>query len=392
MKAKVRLLTECKYYKEDISDEQKLVAVGGNTGNHAYLYSLKETFGAEYIDYSELDYDLKNDSTDIYIVGNMSWLLENKEVPEYISQAFYKIRENGKKFIPISLGLQTYYDNYDFKFHKNTLKLLNDISEQCILGCRGEFTAKVLMKNGIKNVMAIGCPSFYKIKNSEFKIEVHKKIVKNMATGITPYENKKVSLKKIKDFIDYAQNNNIDFIEQSDYTWVRRMNEKYPKNSSKLNKYIDENGYIFYSYKKWNEYAKTLDFSFGGRFHGNVIPLFKGVPSLFITIDARTKEMCDFFKLPYIDILEFDMKKSPQEYYDSLDYTEFNNRYPEVNRIYQEFCELNGLKIIDDYEEHVKTNIYEKTLELNRTIQTVKWFEKKITKISSEIENLLDRE
>ena len=79
---------------------------------------------------------------------------------------------------------------------------------------------------------------------------------------------------------------------------------------------------------EWRNYAKTLDFSFGGRFHGNVIPLLEGVPALFISIDARTREMCEYFRFPTIDIKQFRYNYTIDELYELADYTEFNkDRY-----------------------------------------------------------------
>ncbi len=44
-----------------------------------------------------------------------------------------------------------------------------------------------------------------------------------------------------------------------------------------------------------------MDFSFGRRFHGNVISMQAGVPSLMVAVDDRMREMLNFSGLPKID-------------------------------------------------------------------------------------------
>ena len=54
------------------------------------------------------------------------------------------------------------------------------------------------------------------------------------------------------------------------------------------------NLYSFYDTNQWRAWTSTMDFSFGRRFHGSVIALQAGVPSLMVTVDDRMREMLDF--------------------------------------------------------------------------------------------------
>lgn len=343
---RVALLTECRPYNPNRTVEEQLISVGGNTGNNAYITALKDIFGAAHLNYGQLDNALKEDKYDVYIVGNLSWIVENTKLPPFYLEAFDKIIKNGKRFIPISVGTQVHDFKSDFKYHPETLKLLREISDQAVIACRGYYTAEILNKNGVKNIEVIGCPSLYHRKDPDFKIE-KKQLTSNFktATGITPWPNKRMDKNKVKQFFNFVIENKVDFIEQANTAWIEVITKSNEAFKSKFNDYWNSYSKIFFNIDDWREYARGLDFSFGGRFHGNVIPLLEGIPSLFISIDARTKEMCDYFQFPTIDILDFNFDMSINDLYEMTDYTKFNCSYKEKYFKFEKFVKSNGLSI-----------------------------------------------
>lgn len=346
---RVALLTECKPYDPNRNFEEQLTSVGGNTGNNAYITALEDIFGAQRVNYGELDRALEANKFDAYVVGNLSWIVENTAIPEFYYDAFKKITKKGKKFIPISVGTQTFDYKPNFKYHPKTLSLLKEISEQAVIACRGDYTAEILSKNGVKNVEVIGCPSLFHTKNPEFKLFKRNHLRKNpmIATGITPWPNQKMSANIVKKFLKYAIKNKVDFVEQANTNWIEFLTKSDQEFRGELQNYIEKYGRIFFDIETWRDYSRELDFSFGGRFHGNVIPLLEGVPALFITIDARTKEMCSHFKLPTIDIQEFDFNITIEELYEMADYSEFNKIYKKLYVKFEEYARKNNLEIVE---------------------------------------------
>ena len=59
--------------------------------------------------------------------------------------------------------------------------------------------------------------------------------------------------------------------------------------------------HAFFDTNQWRAWASTMNFSFGSRFHGNIITLQASVPSLMVAVDDRMREMLEFVGLPYID-------------------------------------------------------------------------------------------
>jgi hypothetical protein len=61
----------------------------------------------------------------------------------------------------------------------------------------------------------------------------------------------------------------------------------------------------FYSVDMWLHALHDYSFACGMRFHGNMLSLQAGVPSLCITIDSRTEEMCKSCLVPSMTAFEF---------------------------------------------------------------------------------------
>ena len=103
------------------------------------------------------------------------------------------------------------------------------------------------------------------------------------------------------------------------------------------------------------------DFSIGGRFHGNVISLWNNTKSLFLYVDSRTKELTDHFKLPSMDIRDFDKDMPIEFYYEKADYSEFNKNYRKRFFEFKEFLDKNGLEISNDVSiKQFAKDMYEK--------------------------------
>ncbi|MCH4542086.1 MULTISPECIES: polysaccharide pyruvyl transferase family protein [Brucella/Ochrobactrum group] len=71
------------------------------------------------------------------------------------------------------------------------------------------------------------------------------------------------------------------------------------KGSGDLKKKISVHAFL--DTNQWRAWCSTMDFSFGRRFHGNVISMQAGVPSLMVAVDDRMREMLNFSGLPKID-------------------------------------------------------------------------------------------
>lgn len=75
------------------------------------------------------------------------------------------------------------------------------------------------------------------------------------------------------------------------------------------------------------------------------MPILSGIPALVKCCDSRTKEMADFFNIPYIDINEKNDKhnKHLYEFYMNMDYSKFKSTFAEKFDNFEKFLKKCGL-------------------------------------------------
>lgn len=70
----------------------------------------------------------------------------------------------------------------------------------------------------------------------------------------------------------------------------------------------------FFDNNQWRAWASSMDFNFGRRFHGSIIAMQAGVPSLMVAVDDRMREMLGFTGLPSIDATDVDKAENRAEF------------------------------------------------------------------------------
>ena len=84
------------------------------------------------------------------------------------------------------------------------------------------------------------------------------------------------------------------------------------------------------------------------------MPILSGVPSLCYTMDARTREMTEFFDIPSVKPSSNPSKKSMYEWYCETDYSKFN---------------ANFSKRFDDFEIETMIKGYDAIKEKNKNLR-----------------------
>lgn len=316
--------------------KENFANVCNNTGNNVFCNGLEKIFECDSIFPGELSN--MADEYDNFITAAFIWIRENDDKSSF-SRTLNLIKN--KPVIPISVGLQCKEFNSDFKMHPATVKILADMAERATLAVRGEYTAEILNKYKIKNIQIIGCPSMYTELNPNKKIE--KKPQSQINKIICNYRTISKDL-TYKDYqvLQYLNSYSTLFIEQTVSYLPVEYYKFIPKEVTWL---LTKKKRIYFKFEDWYNVVKRFDFSIGARFHGNMISLLAGVPSLFLTFDSRTKELTDFFKLPTLSIEDFDICKPIMYYYEKADYSEFNKNYNKLFNDFLKFAKKNKLTI-----------------------------------------------
>ena len=316
-----------------IPESEKLAKLGNNTGNMLFWESLKANLNLEVIPrrYINDPQKLRLDRFSAFVTTDLIWIRQMQDF-SYLNKALDAIGE--LPLIPISIGLQCDRMIPDFRLHPETVRVIRRISERCVMGIRGDYTAEILRRYGIDNFMVIGCPSMYMDTAGLLSVGTEKKSVGRVSANFETFY-KKLDKPRL-DFLRYCAENDFSFAEQT----AAEVSEKQigdPLLLKDIQSWLGKNSHRFFDINEWRSYIRGFDLSIGARFHGNVIALWENVPALFLTSDSRTKELCEHFSLPHIDINDFDRSKPVEYYYGLADYSEFHRNYPDRLGEWREF-------------------------------------------------------
>lgn len=328
------LLERCHDYS---TIDSSFESVGLNSGNQVFREALLHNLALEKMSYEEYCMMSEIFKGIPIVVTDLIWINENSNF-DYLYDRVQKFKDIS--FVPMSVGLQSNSFSLDFKLNNSVKKVLLSMQERAVIGVRGEYTAEVLNKHGIRNIEIIGCPSMYYEGTPDFKIIKDSKPIYRVSVNFRTFYG--LLSKNEKHFLTYCANREYDFIEQTRYEFL-------PENAADtayfnyISKWIKSKKKVFFDVNEWKKYLKNFQFSMGLRFHGNVISLWNRIPALFFAIDSRTEELIRYFNLPFIRLEDFDENKSIEYYYELAEYEEFNKTYREKYLKYQEFLRKNHI-------------------------------------------------
>lgn len=222
-------------------------------------------------------------------------------------------------FFSLTESIQTRSYDYDSNFHRSlstkVVRYLKVISEKSpIVGTRGHYSAEVLVKLGIHNVQPLGCPSLY-LNGPTLSNRLLTPIEspKNVAVCYSNYQANPHS--RIADVLNWTDRQNYYFVEQIfglvtqalyypgkiSGASIHAAQKVYQDLAPLLSLLRKERVRYFTNYTLWKNFLASMDFACGGaRMHGLTPALHAGVPAMFIAHDARVREMCEFFSLPFV--------------------------------------------------------------------------------------------
>ncbi|MBN2575593.1 MAG: polysaccharide pyruvyl transferase family protein [Deltaproteobacteria bacterium] len=275
-------------------------------------------------------------------------------------------------FTTAAESVQSRRYEYEPDYHKRLspkvrryLQVMADRSR--VIGTRGEYSAEILDKLGIKNVEPVGCASLYANGPSLPAALLHKKPfeqVTKIAVNCTNYQYRPDA--RTREFLSVAARNEYWYVEQS-FNFVPMMlyhDERIGTDDLlEAHRYFggfDELWHLyrtdrlryFTNYKLWREFLAGMDFVFGARLHGNTMALQAGVPAYFLAPDSRMREVCEFFHLPFTPERSAGVFNAAK-FYDAADYADAFKTYPERYRRFLAFLRKNGLSPKVDGDDRI---------------------------------------
>jgi polysaccharide pyruvyl transferase WcaK-like protein len=109
-----------------------------------------------------------------------------------------------------------------------------------------------------------------------------------------------------------------------------------------------DNFWYFQNLDAWRVFCAQAEFYLGDRFHGGIVAMQAGIPSIFIWNDQRARELTDFFSLPNISVTDIGDAKA----HDLVDrlltkqaFTEFRDTYRQRLDIFAHTLGEHGIRL-----------------------------------------------
>ncbi|MEV0638205.1 polysaccharide pyruvyl transferase family protein [Streptomyces sp. NPDC050619] len=223
------------------------------------------------------------------------------------------------------------------------------------IGVRGELTAGYLKGLGFRDsdVDIIGCPSMFlygdtfpEIRATELSAD--SRIALNLSPDAIPVGDisgiARHAWDRYPHLTYYAQNTvDAELLLWGDTTPESGFEDPFPLQLShallrenKVRMPLDP--------ATWIDELRGYDFAYGTRIHGNVAALLAGTPSVVLTHDSRTLELCRYFDIPHRPLTELDAETDPRELYEGADFSAMIKGHGERFERMIAFLDRNGLR------------------------------------------------
>ena len=342
-----------------------------NTGNVVHWYAARALFRSPGQIHAHLDEanlaEIRKTYTHLgYAAATM---LNVNSVPQYIAGHEHAAEFIEKLDLPVcALGLgcqaQLGQSVKTAEVDSRSIRLLRAIADRsALVGVRGEFTAALCEKYGVRNVKVLGCQSSYRagVENWDTRPVLKDdapRVVANLTGGSDEREMLRLVMGSNADII--GQNDSVEEgiklgkVSRDDYEnnpnvyWAPPYLQKlFAQGGLSRRQYFD---YIaghfekFYTFPEWVDHIRThYDFCFGTRFHGNMVAFHAGVPALWVVHDMRTRELCDHLGLPNVNHGELPELRGLAEMIGHCDYSGFWTSFPRRLKEFMEYLRRNGV-------------------------------------------------
>ena len=330
--------------------DEQIRTLAGNTGNMLFMAPLRGQILAD-SRIADLGYINREVRTLVLSMGN--WI---SSATDYSGHATAIERSNVERIVVLGAGAQAQASIDEIELQSGTRRFLDIVAERSVsIGVRGDFTAAVLDKFGIRNVDVIGCPSVFmfgegfrsKVADSEIRLAVN-------TTWHGHYRD------AIAELLAFGRSHDALLVEQSEKCLMRFCQDKVltsevsflaryyshsPHDAWSLMEWLRRKLVYYTKLGEWRDAMNQIDLVVGSRFHGAIAAMLSGARALLLTMDTRTKELAEYLNLPSMPFQHFDGQQSPESYYSRADPALFLATFADRKARFQAFLIKNGLPL-----------------------------------------------
>ncbi|UQN13618.1 polysaccharide pyruvyl transferase family protein [Methylococcus capsulatus] len=249
-------------------------------------------------------------------------------------------------FMVFGIGMQDSLPPTLSTLPEGSQRLLRMFDQKALIfGVRGKETENWLHQVGLNHAKALGCPSLYVYPQNLLAVSPPSGGSNAMAIASGHLTNPSIRSQKL---ISLFRDADSHYIMQDEFLTIARTckdderlyNDATGRVRTELCRPIFErilgsripfkNFWYFQNLDAWRVFCAQADFYLGDRFHGGIVAMQAGIPSIFIWNDQRARELTDFFALPNISVADIGDAKA-HDLVDSLltkqAFTEFRDTY-----------------------------------------------------------------
>ena len=343
---------------------QTMRALGGNSGNNVFQYSLQQILCGNNLDVitrlpavtgegADACYERINDEYKALVIAPAN-LLSQKAANGHLQYWADIIRRLRIPVYVIGLGAQSDYEN-SLSFLEGCQDAAKDFLAAVFdgggrVGTRGYFTQEVITKLGFSDCSCevIGCPSIFlrggnlQIKKADLRPEELIPAVNGTPVWRSPGIEKWFSRYPQAYFVDQDKFCRLLYYPED----LGRKELKFlAQNKLWTDLYQNARLKFYADYASWiagfREYR--TNFSIGSRIHGNIVALQEQTPAYILATDSRVRELAEYFEIP--------TGKLPAhlpdiyECYQKADYTVFNRNFKKKYDCFCNFMSKCGLSV-----------------------------------------------
>jgi hypothetical protein len=342
---------------------ERFAATGSNTGNLLIGDAVARQLNVDIVSFGTVaDPAVLNDSVDVIVIPSANFLSPVVD----LSWLMPVVEGTTPPVLMVGVGAQfPTMDVGEADLPPETVRLMKMISERTVsIGVRGQFTADVLARHGIRNTRVTGCPSLFRLGKAMLKIRKPDPRalvpVFNGSSNVLrhAYSTQDARVAELK-LLKLAMAFDAPYIFQNELPemlWQAGQSGEESKRgcASTLRRldadlalddylgYIRKRGATFFSVDEWAEAMAKHNVIVGTRFHGNTIGISQGIAAVFVAHDSRTTELCDAFSIPSIGLGDFASSRL-EDIVEKIDYSAFERGYPDARGNLQRFFEENSV-------------------------------------------------
>lgn len=321
-----------------LSTDQLLRIAGANSGNFMFQYAADRTIAGDHIFVGESGRPYNDASARSGASHLVVPAANHFRIGANWTELCNFIENSNLPVVMLGLGAQApKTEDIDSELSRmlgdpHLARLGQCLAERAVLvTVRGEFSAKVCSAFGISRTLPLGCPSLLINPEPRLGRRIRRKLneaaekaretskIKMGLTAASPFEimgSYKMDIEQV--LFQMIREMNGLYIQQSGGNdtvafAMRRFDEVKLSAALSFRRILDpkvelevffdffrDRGRIYWDVETWMAGIRPLDLVIGTRLHGNMAALAADVPGVVITHDARTSELVDTMKLPYL--------------------------------------------------------------------------------------------